>query len=60
MDLSSDTPASINHNASENTSPEPLGRRIHILVKGACKTTLSHARSHVGVGLICSVAYFDP
>lgn len=57
MDLSSDTP---NRNASENISSEPLGRRIHILIKGACKTAFSHARSHTGVGLICSVAYFDP
>ncbi|KAJ7508664.1 natural resistance-associated macrophage protein-domain-containing protein [Mycena galericulata] len=46
-------------NASEptlRTSRQPLYSRL----KFASSSVVLHAKKHVGVGIICSVAYFDP
>ncbi|KIL59094.1 hypothetical protein M378DRAFT_188040 [Amanita muscaria Koide BX008] len=43
-----------------HTSSITLTRRISSFSIHACQTVYSHARKHTGVGLICSVAYFDP
>jgi hypothetical protein len=56
--LSSDMPASNSDN--EPADREPLSHRFHTLISDACKAVFSHARNHIGVGLICAVAYFDP
>ncbi|KAF8736853.1 hypothetical protein AX14_013786 [Amanita brunnescens Koide BX004] len=62
MDLSSDTPANNRSVVSENQTAnrESLSHRFHSLITDACKVVFSHARNHIGVGLICSVAYYDP
>lgn len=56
--LSSHMPASNSDN--EPADREPLSHRFHTLITDACKAVFSHARNHIGVGLICAVAYFDP
>lgn len=56
---SPDTPND-NRRASETGSAAPSSHRLQVVITGAWKTVCSHARNHTGVGLICSVAYFDP
>ncbi|KAM6498889.1 Natural resistance-associated macrophage domain containing protein [Amanita muscaria] len=43
-----------------HTSSITITRRISSFSIHACQTVYGHARNHTGVGLICSVAYFDP
>lgn len=43
---------------ARNPSKTPKTLRNHL--RDAVTTTLHHAKKHVGMGLICSVAYFDP
>ncbi|KAI0343977.1 natural resistance-associated macrophage protein [Trametopsis cervina] len=42
--------------APEQTSPEITQSRI----RRAVGSVVSHVKNHVGVGIVCSVAYFDP
>ncbi|KAJ7269293.1 natural resistance-associated macrophage protein-domain-containing protein [Mycena haematopus] len=40
--------------------PKASSRTLQGRLRSVCSTVLIHARKHVGVGMVCSVAYFDP
>ncbi|KAF8168258.1 natural resistance-associated macrophage protein [Crassisporium funariophilum] len=44
----------------QNDPPQTYASRIKTSVGAGFTTTLHHFKKHVGVGIICSVAYFDP
>ena len=40
--------------------PETTTTRAKRFVASGFRTSVHHFKKHVGVGIICSVAYFDP
>ena len=40
--------------------PQRTPQRWHSRLKSVAWTVFNHARKHTGVGIVCSVAYFDP
>ncbi|KAK7694341.1 hypothetical protein QCA50_001524 [Cerrena zonata] len=45
---------------SEVDAPQTVSTSWAGRVKSASKTVVTHVTKHIGVGIICSVAYFDP
>jgi hypothetical protein len=45
---------------SQHGAPETCMSRAKRRVVSGFRTTVHHFKKHVGVGIICSVAYFDP
>ncbi|KAF8971905.1 natural resistance-associated macrophage protein-domain-containing protein [Flammula alnicola] len=55
--------ANSNSNSSSTEKREPAnlvstGFILHL--KHACSFVIEHAKNHIGVGVVCAVAYFDP
>lgn len=45
---------------SQRDAPQSFVSRARLRVLSGFRTSLHHFKRHVGVGIICSVAYFDP
>ncbi|OBZ79850.1 hypothetical protein A0H81_00489 [Grifola frondosa] len=43
---------------SRTSAPDAVGWQVRLLAGG--RTVGHHLKNHVGVGIVCSVAYFDP
>ena len=45
---------------NQHDEPETTIRKAKRRVASGFRTSVHHFKKHVGVGIICSVAYFDP
>lgn len=40
--------------------PRSLAKRVRQCAKKSLAAVIHHVKTHVGVGVVCAVAYFDP